>query len=185
MAFKDKLNEIFGVEEPIIQPQEQQKDVIELTSLDDFRNNIRNRLNGIKGEAIDGVANGTSLSPQIKPPQPPISCGGDGMIVERQNEIGLDTLKGSVKKMGPNAISEIIAKLSIEKKEVDASTGVATSEFDQFVNGLKQEACEVLLGSNATPTTPTTSPDLSPEGQAPNIPKSPEQKLPDLVTNKL
>ena len=48
MPFKDKLNEIFGIGAPTVAiPQEKPRDVIELTTIDDFRNNIRAKLNGI------------------------------------------------------------------------------------------------------------------------------------------
>jgi hypothetical protein len=184
MQFKDKLNEIFGIADQVNQEAPPKRDVIELTPIDDFRNNIRSTLNNIKSNSI---TNNKDTSPQIKQPMPPISCGGD-VIVERQNEIGVDTLKGSVKKMGPKVVSEIIAKLSVEKKEVDASTGIATSEFDQFVDGLKQEACEVLLGSSASPSQNSTSPSPAAAptpNPSDNTQKPPEQKLPDLVTSKL
>ena len=189
--FKDKLNEIFGVGGPIETPPEQAP-VVELSPIEDFRNNIRARLNGIKDKAVCGGPSAQELAcgPATIAPigQPPLQS--DGMLVERDNEIGLETLKGSIRKMGPQKVSEIIAKLSAEKSEVDKATGVATSEFDKFIDGLKQEAAEALLGSEATPSTP----DATPEGGAPapgatpaagEAPKTPEQKLPDLVQTKL
>ncbi len=188
--FKDKLNEIFGVGGPIEEPPKQAP-VVELSPIDDFRNNIRARLNGIKDGAIGGcapskqeLASGPATIAPIG--QPPIQS--DGILVERDNEIGLETLKGSIRKMGPQKVSEVIAKLSAEKNEVDEA-GVATSEFDKFVDGLKQEAAEALLGSEATPTTPEATPEAGGEpGNTPEAgaaPKTPEQKLPDLVQTKL
>lgn len=189
MIFKDKLNEIFGMGAPTVAiPQEQPKDVIELTPIEDFRNNVRARLNGIKNGAVMGVVTNapqTSIQPQ-ETIQSSCSCGDSGVLVERENEIGLDTLKGSVKKLGPKGVSEIIAKLSAEKNEVDRKTGIATSQFDKFVSGLKQEACEALLGSESTPISEPT-PDAGAPGvdETPGVPKSPEQKLPDLVKTSL
>lgn len=175
MAFKDKLNEIFDID-----GSAPPKDVIELAPLDTFRNNIRSRLNGIKSSALC-----VPQDPQIAPPiQPQESAIDDGIIVERENEIGLNTLKGSIIKMGPKGVADVISKLSTEKKEVDKATGVATSEFDKFVGGLKQDACETLLGSSAVPSNPAIGASNAPEA-TPVEPKTPEQKLPDLVTNKL
>ena len=193
MVFKDKLNEIFGMGAPTIAiPQEQPKDVIELTPIEDFRNNIKARLNGIKDGAVMGVVTNAPMADV--PPQASCdcgssscgSCGNGGVLVERENEIGLDTLKGSVSKLGPKGVSEIIAKLSAEKNEVDKQTGIATSQFDKFVAGLKQEACEALLGSESTPTSaPTPDAGEASGDGTPEAPKSPEQKLPDLVKTSL
>jgi len=188
MVFKDKLNEIFGMGAPTVAiPQEQPKDVIELTPIEDFRNNIKARLNGIKDGAVMGVVTNAPMADV--PSQAPCDCGSSGnggVLVERENEIGLDTLKGSVSKLGPKGVSEIIAKLSAEKNEVDKQTGIATSQFDKFVAGLKQEACEVLLGSTSTPTSAPTLNAGEPSGEeTPGVPKSPEQKLPDLVKTSL
>lgn len=179
MQFKDKLNEIFGMGAPTVQIQQQEpKDVIELTPIEDFRQNVRAKLNGIKDNAVMGVVNNAPCESQpIATPE---------VIVERDNEIGLDTLKGSIKKMGPQKVAEIIGKLSIEKKEVDKATGIATSEFDKFVDGLKQEAAEALLGSTATPTaTPDASGDTTTPTSPTSEPKEPQQKLDDLVQTKL
>ena len=190
MVFKDKLNEIFGIGAPTVTvPQEEPRDVIELTPIEDFRKNIKARLNGIKDGAIMGVVTNAPPMADVPPQEPiqaPCSCGNGGVLVERENEIGLDTLKGSVKKLGPKGISEIIAKLSPEKTEVDKQTGIATSQFDKFVDGLKQEACEALLGSESTPTSAPTPDTAEASGEeAPGVPKSPEQKLPDLVKTSL
>ena len=83
-----------------------------------------------------------------------------------------------------NNSAEIIAKLSSDKKEVNRETGEATSEFDKFVGGLKQDACEVILKSTATPEASTTPEATSDEGES-KVPKTPEEQLPDLVKNKL
>jgi hypothetical protein len=193
MSFKEKLNEIFGIgEQPtVVIPPEKPRDVIELTPLDDFRNNVRAKLNGIKNDAVQGVVNGNPISQQTDPslthiPSSENQC--NGIIVERENDIDLDTLKGSIRNLGPQKVSEIIAKLSTDKKEVDAATGMATSEFDNFVDGLKQEAIEVILGSQAPqsqPSTPEQTPSATSDSTSKDVPKTPEQKLPDLVTSKL
>lgn len=182
MVFKDKLNEIFGLGAPtVVVPQEEKpRDVIELTTIDDFRNNIRQKLNGIKSDAIMGVVSSTPISAPA--PTPIDQPCGDGVLVERENEIKLDTLKGSVKKMGPQKVSEVIAKLSVDQNEVDAKTGVATSEFDKFISGLKQEAIEILLGAESGTPTAETPPV---EGATSEEPKAPAEKLPDLVQTKL
>lgn len=190
MIFKDKLNEIFGMGAPVAQPE--QAPVVQLSPMEDFRNNVRAKLNGIKDGAISGASvskQDQASGPATVAPISPQPVQSDGMLVERDNEIGLETLKGSIRKMGPQKVSEIIAKLSVDKSEVDKATGIATSEFDKFIDGLKQEAAEALLGSEVTPT----SPDANPEGgAAPGAtptanaaPKTPEQKLPDLVQTKL
>jgi hypothetical protein len=184
MLFKDKLNEIFGMGAPTVamQPQEP-KDVIELTPIEDFRQNVRAKLNGIKDNAVMGVVTNA-------PAQAPTPCAAASpeVIVERDNEIGLNTLKGSIKKMGPQKVAEIIGKLSTEKKEVDKATGIATSEFDKFVDGLKQEAAEALLGSEVTPDASSPTPSPTGDAQAPTqtgAPKAPAEKLDDLVQTKL
>lgn len=183
MSFKDKLNEIFNLGAPtvVVADQDKPRDVIELTPIEDFRNNIRQKLNGIKSDAVMGVVtNAPSCGASEVPTDP-------NVLVERENEIGLDTLKGSIIKMGPQKVSEVVAKMSVEKKEVDKKTGIATSEFEKFVGGLKQEAAEALLGAEATPAAAPEA--AAPEGATPEAgkeaPKTPEQKLPDLVQNKL
>jgi hypothetical protein len=91
--------------------------------------------------------------------------------------------------MGPKKVSEAIAKLSVDKTEVDKDTGVATSAFDKFVDGLKQEAIESIMGTPPS-TTSTDAPTAgaTPEASGEEVPaenKSPAEKLPDLVQNKL
>lgn len=188
MAFKDKLNEIFGIGAATVAvPQEKPRDVIELTPIDQFRNNVRAKLDNIKSNALmaPGADAGQPIAPQA--PSAP-SCGDQPtMMTERDKEIGLDVLKGSIIKMGPQKVGEVIGKLSAEKKEVDKATGIATSEFDKFVGGLKQEAAEAILGSQATPSaTPSATPEA---GAAPGVPgegpKEPQEKLADLVQTKL
>ena len=178
MAFKEKLEEIFGFGASM--PQEEPKDVIELTPLEDFRNNVRAKLNGIKTGPI-AASTASSPCPMAQPQMP---CGGDGMIVERQNEIGVSTLQNTIKSLGPQQLSAKVAKLSTEKNEVDKKTGIATSQFDKFVGGLKQEAVEALMGSDAEPPA-EASPEAPPaggSGPAPTAPKTPGQpELPDLT----
>jgi hypothetical protein len=183
MVFKDKLNEIFGIGAPtVVMPQEKPRDVIELTPIEDFRNNVRARLNGIKSNAIMGVVNGGQPSQDNQAPE---CC--DGVISEGDEKIPLTAVKGSVLQLGPQKLSELIAKLSTDKTEVDKQTGVATSKFEKFVDGLKQEAIVVLMSNKENPTTPSPStPEATPEvGATPKAPITPEEKASQSIVTDL
>ena len=185
MVFKDKLNEIFGIGAPtIVMPQEKPRDVIELTPIEDFRNNVRAKLNGIKSNAVMGIVSGSQPSIDTQSPE---CC--DGIISEGDEKISLTNVKNMVLQLGPQKISELVAKLSTDKTEVDKGSGEAKSKFEIFVDGLNQKAIGVVLGKDAnssTPSTPTTPGAPAPiEGATPEAPKTPEEKAAKSIVTDL
>lgn len=107
------------------------------------------------------------------------------VIDERENPIGVDTIKNQVQNFGPEALSQIIAKLNPEMNKVD-SNGQPSSEFNQFVDSIKQDGLELILKTSASaggvktaPTASTVKPDAaSPAAEV--APKEPGQELASL-----
>jgi hypothetical protein len=194
-TFKEQVEGILGVGAGIV-PQEQPQDVIELSPIDEFRKNVQERLSSIKRQSVSSFCGPCGDVPASIPqntlgspsdmlpavvPQQPLQPQTD-ILVERENDIGVKTLHGAVLGMGPKSVGDAISKLSIEKNIVD-DAGIATSEFEAFVKGLKQEALEKLLGKSSPSTSGSASP--TPSGTPSSQPSGePQKKLPNLTSGE-
>lgn len=101
---------------------------------------------------------------------------GQAVMDERENPISVGTIKSQVQNFGPEALGQIIAKLNPEMNKVDAN-GQPTSEYNQFVDAIKQDGLELVLkasagaggvkmaptGGPAKPSTPAPAPDVAPK----------------------
>ena len=167
--FDTKLDKIFCLNESLLtEPQ--------LTGLgaadhsEDFRNGVKERLRGLK-KSPKGTP---STQREVR------------TIKERENPISVGTIQNQVKNFGPEALGQIIGKLNPEMDKVDAN-GQPTSEYNQFIDAIKQDGLEIILktsaGAGGVKMAPAggKSPSPTPESPAPGVaPKEPGQELANL-----
>lgn len=84
------------------------------------------------------------------------------VVVERENPIGVSTIKSQVQNFGPEALGQIIGKLNAEMNKQDVN-GQPTSEFNQFVDAIKQDGLELILKQGAD----AGGVKVAPNGEAP------------------
>lgn len=163
-------------------------------------------LNRSLGEGNDAPAK-TGYKPLIPPttkkqPSPEerhrneINYGPNGAVVrgpldpskplkERENPISVGTIKNQVQNFGPEALGQIIAKLSPDMDKVDAN-GQPTSEYNQFVESIKQDGLEIILNASSAAggvkTAPNGQANAKPASPAPgaSAPEEPGQELASL-----
>jgi hypothetical protein len=85
-----------------------------------------------------------------------------GVVNERENPIGVSTIKNNVMNYGPEALGQIISKLSAEMNKT-GTDGQPTSEFNQFVDAIKQDGLELILKQGAD----AGGVKVAPNGEAP------------------
>jgi hypothetical protein len=110
---------------------------------------------------------------------------GDGRLTERENPISVGTIKSQVQNFGPEALGQIVAKLSSDMDKVDAN-GQPTSEYNQFVESIKQDGLEIILNASSAAggvkTAPNGQGNAQPASPAPDVaaPEEPGQELASL-----
>jgi hypothetical protein len=104
---------------------------------------------------------------------------------ERENPISVSTIKSQVMNFGPQALSQIIAKLNPEMNKVD-DNGQPSSEYNQFVDSIKQDGLGLILKSSASAGGVKVGPTGGPEKASSPTPapgvdkKEPGQELANL-----
>lgn len=76
------------------------------------------------------------------------SLPGIAVMDERENPISVGTIKSQVMNFGPEALGQIIGKMNPEMNKVDVN-GQPSSEFNQFVDAIKQDGLELILKASA------------------------------------
>lgn len=136
VKFTTQLNKIFNLKESV-QPELKSSD---LTTIDSFRDCIKSRLNGVHNlPSKDFEENAISSSSDLETMD---------VLDERENPISVDTIKSQIMNFGPEALGQIITKLNSEMNKVDAN-GQPTSEYNQFVDTIKQDGLEIILTASA------------------------------------
>lgn len=135
-----------------------------------------------------------SLVPKVRTPEErlkgEIAYGPNGEVVrgglkERENPISVGTIKSQVQNFGPEALGQIVAKLSPDMDKVDAN-GQPTSEYNQFVESIKQDGLEIILNASSAAggvkTAPNGQANAKPASPAPGAeaPEEPGQELASL-----
>lgn len=80
---------------------------------------------------------------QVNPGQTKVA-----VMDERENPISVGTIKSQVINFGPKALSQIISNLSADMNVQDAN-GQPSSEYNQFVDSIKQDGLELILKASA------------------------------------
>jgi hypothetical protein len=176
--FNEHLTKLFGIKESngevtgLVAPGE--------NSIDTFRNGISCRLKGLR------------KSPEG---QPPVQVGpgkpGEAimeqpvLVRERNNPISVATIKDQVVNFGPKGVSQIVNKLSPDMTKTN-SEGQPTSDFNMFIDSIKQEGLELLIkygadagGVKVPPGGSAASPEAGGTPEDPNK-EEPGQELASL-----
>ncbi len=100
-----------------------------------------------------------------------------GVVNERENPIGVSTIKSQVQNFGPEALGQIIGKLNSEMNKQDVN-GQTTSEFNQFVDSIKQDGLELILKQGADSGGVKVPPNGAPVPATGNAGSSSDKKEP-------
>ena len=127
-TFKESLDNIFPPSEPeaLVKSGE--------NPLDTFKAGVNAKLRGVK----------KAYNPPQQNERMPSDKPGDAVMDERENPIGVSTIKNQVINYGPKGLSEIIGRMSADMSLQDAN-GQPSSEFNQFVDSIKQDGLELVL----------------------------------------
>ncbi len=162
--FGAKLDKIFRLNESVT------VSVKPVDPTEVFRNAINSRLRGL-------VQNDQQPHGQVGPANPPgVAFMEEPKVLdERNNPISVSTIKDQVINFGPQGVSQIVNKLSADMNKTN-SDGQPTSDFNMFIDSIKQDGLELLVkyGADAggvkvppggSAATPTTAPDKKEPGQ--------------------
>lgn len=138
-----------------------------LNSIDIFKNMVNQRLRGLK-------------KTQVGTPPEEVPQKGPGVVAvmdERNNPISVGTIKNQVQNFGPEGLSQVISKLSADMNKTD-SNGQPTSEYNQFVDSIKQDGLELILKVSASAGGVKMAPGGTPNAPGGTPPEDPNKKEP-------